>query len=231
MTTIRSPKGLSLVIVATMTVIVCGLGLLSSLDVSTQYTTELSEQARWLRGPWVAAAAVVIGVLAWVMLALLSYGFALGIKGQTAAFAGMLLLAGKGYLETWPIPSPFGNPIPYEAASLVGPASADVYGTWRGVVHEACGYTTLSELTIHPNGDVQMRKWGAYDLRLFPALHTLRVIPSSPPFATRNGTLLNGEIRFSSYQLEGGMTEPSDDTVYRIRRDGARLNVEWVPET
>ena len=68
MATIRSPKGLALTVLATLTIVVLAIGWLERGS-----NPELAEQAALLRIPTMALLTVAAGAGAWTVLALASY--------------------------------------------------------------------------------------------------------------------------------------------------------------
>ena len=182
MTTIRSPKGLTLTVLATLTVVVLVTGWLVESADST-----LAEQATLVRVPALAGVSMVFGGIIWTVLALISYWIRIG----PLVVAAVLLLGGwvsyRSYAESWE----FNR---FESPTLLStvPATGST-GVWRGITGGQCNWLGLTRLTIREDDSVLEEYWSLYYTVLFPALHALRAVPDTPP-SIRTGRLIGDVI-------------------------------------
>ena len=223
MTTIRSPKGLTLTVLATLTVVVLWINWYSA--PMTLRGLEAYDYAGWLRSPMLPLVVSVIGLGIWIVLALLSYAVRLRAWIIVSVFVLTLRVCMASYVAAT---SYWWASTTFESSAWIGPIPDGVLGTtWRGITGGTCGQFDITELEIFDDGTVRERNWGSDASILFPAIHALRAIPDADPWLTRTGHLSNGVIY---WDFDGDEPSYESEKPHIARRIGHQLVLDVLPD-
>ncbi|GAB5534144.1 MAG: hypothetical protein Rubg2KO_03930 [Rubricoccaceae bacterium] len=210
MATIRSPKGLALTVLATLTIAVLWLGSHSAL--MTLRGLEEYNYAAWLRGHALPIAIGFIGLTIWVGMALLFYVVPL----TTTRLLALCLLLVFGSAATvrvvdWDLP--LGDR--FLPAKIIGHIPNGILDTrWKGL--DIVCDVELIDFEIDNSGRVTRRSWIAPESWLILPLYHLRVTPPTQPVINQ-GRLI-GDVIYWDW-----------GPVQRVWQEGDRLRFEWIP--
>lgn len=210
MATIRSPKGLALTVLATLTVV--ELAISTSSAHMTLRGWEAYDYAAWLRGPSLPVVTGLIGSVIWLILALLSYAFRL--TTARVLVIGLLLMFGSAAMVRfveWDLPLRDR----YLPARILGSIPDGILETrWKGL--DLICDVELIDFEIDGSGRVTRRSWISPESWLILPLYHLRITPPTEPYINQ-GWLVGDRIYW-----DWGYTE-------RVWQEEGRLRFESIP--